>query len=183
MSNHPHQQGGQQRQQPVGYGHGAYSPPPMPPGQQYYVAATQAGDVYAPSPAGPPPNAGQTLPSMRSLDPLRQPPAPMPMPAPMPQGPGAMGYYAMPYAMHPGMPQYTLPLTDPRVALSGGRHKKVRVAPVVVGVTSWRLVETDGRVSRVQEIKRRTKTGCLTCRKRRIKVSTPRRFAASPGAP
>lgn len=39
--------------------------------------------------------------------------------------------------------RYQLP-GDPNKMLSGGRHKK--------------------------EVKRRTKTGCLTCRKRRIKV-------------
>lgn len=39
--------------------------------------------------------------------------------------------------------RYPLPAAESRV-MSGGRHKK--------------------------EIKRRTKTGCLTCRKRRIKV-------------
>lgn len=42
--------------------------------------------------------------------------------------------------------RYQLPPQHDQRVLSGGRHKK--------------------------EIKRRTKTGCLTCRKRRIKVST-----------
>lgn len=59
-----------------------------------------------------------------------------------------MGYFTInqqPYSMHDPMGmRYGLPgLYDPRMQLSGGRHKK--------------------------EIKRRTKTGCLTCRKRRIK--------------
>jgi white-opaque regulator 2 len=45
------------------------------------------------------------------------------------------------------LPQPTLPIspTESHRLISGGRHKK--------------------------EVKRRTKTGCLTCRKRRIKVS------------
>lgn len=46
-----------------------------------------------------------------------------------------------PYGLHPG--SMAFPMGDPRLSLSGGRHKK--------------------------DIKRRTKTGCLTCRKRRIK--------------
>lgn len=60
-----------------------------------------------------------------------------------------MGYFAIhpqqPYGMHDPMMRYGLSpgLYDHRMQLSGGRHKK--------------------------EIKRRTKTGCLTCRKRRIK--------------
>ncbi|ORY62384.1 uncharacterized protein BCR38DRAFT_238859 [Pseudomassariella vexata] len=50
-----------------------------------------------------------------------------------------------PYGLPPDAmgPRYALPPSDPRAVLAGGRHKK--------------------------EIKRRTKTGCLTCRKRRIK--------------
>lgn len=63
-----------------------------------------------------------------------------------------MGQYMPGYA--PGMPQMGVPPNaqmryqipgDPSKMLSGARHKK--------------------------EVKRRTKTGCLTCRKRRIKVS------------
>jgi hypothetical protein len=135
----------------------SYPPAGMPPTTHY---------AYPPQPAPPPDpyrQAPTALPSMRTLDhvPSQQQQhahqqqqhammnahmgAPM---APAPQ----MGYYSVPphaygihadpnamrFAMAPGM-------ADPRIALSGGRHKKV------------------------PEIKRRTKTGCLTCRKRRIK--------------
>lgn len=97
-------------------------------------------------------------------------------------GPGpAMGYYNVPthpYGMHadptgamrfsiaPGMPP------DPRIAMSGGRHKKVPVhqdnspnlKPYIARMLTIEFCGVE------QEIKRRTKTGCLTCRKRRIKV-------------
>ncbi|KAL2166570.1 hypothetical protein VTG60DRAFT_2493 [Thermothelomyces hinnuleus] len=139
--------------QPVTYA----SPPPYPqagmsPVSQYmYSTQSIPSDPYRPSPT--------TLPSMRTLDhrqpqtqaqhgiPLGPHMAAPTMPAP---APAHMGYYgvhphlyglpdpsAMRFAIPPGMAH------DPRIALSGGRHKK--------------------------EIKRRTKTGCLTCRKRRIK--------------
>ncbi|KAK4244880.1 hypothetical protein C7999DRAFT_43510 [Corynascus novoguineensis] len=139
--------------QPVTYASPpAYPPTGMPPVSQYmYSTQSIASDPYRPSPT--------TLPSMRTLDhrqPQAQPHHGIPlaghmatptMPAP---APAHMGYYsvhphmyglpdpnAMRFAIPPGMAH------DPRIALSGGRHKK--------------------------EIKRRTKTGCLTCRKRRIK--------------
>ncbi|AEO67234.1 uncharacterized protein THITE_2116108 [Thermothielavioides terrestris NRRL 8126] len=140
-----------------------YAPPPaypsagIPPVPQYVYSphSIPAADPYRASPT--------TLPSMRTLDPrqahgqtqhglplgahLGSPMAPAPPPAP-----AHMGYYnvhphtpiygltdphSMRFALGPGLAH------DPRIALSGGRHKK--------------------------EIKRRTKTGCLTCRKRRIK--------------
>ncbi|EWC48433.1 hypothetical protein DRE_02202 [Drechslerella stenobrocha 248] len=76
-----------------------------------------------------------------------------PLPAPSPSLPGMQGYYSMPGAPpHLGSPshqppnmRYPLPsvMQPSERIMSGGRHKK--------------------------EIKRRTKTGCLTCRKRRIK--------------
>ena len=77
-----------------------------------------------------------------------------PVPAPTSTHPTAppmgMPYHWPPGAMYPGMQpdpneplRYPIAPADSRM-MSGGRHKK--------------------------EIKRRTKTGCLTCRKRRIKV-------------
>ncbi|KAK4227428.1 transcriptional regulatory protein moc3 [Podospora fimiseda] len=123
---------------------------------------TSHTDHYRPTPTA--------LPSMRTLDhghghahgqqqqQQQQPPQPHAlamgahMGAPMAPAPtqAQMGYYNM----HPhvyGLPdpnalRFAIPqglAADPRIAMSGGRHKK--------------------------EIKRRTKTGCLTCRKRRIK--------------
>jgi len=76
---------------------------------------------------------------------------PMGSPLPPPQQHGMPQYYAHPppnmgSQMPMGSVRYQLPpqAGDHQRVLSGGRHKK--------------------------EIKRRTKTGCLTCRKRRIKV-------------
>ncbi|GAB1318581.1 Negative acting factor [Madurella fahalii] len=141
--------------QPVTYASPApYPPAGMPPVSHYvYPQAPPAADPYRPTPTA--------LPSMRTLD-HRQPqaqsqhglPLGAHMAAPMTpaSAPPPMGYYGV----HPHAHMYGLPdpsamrfalapglAHDPRIALSGGRHKK--------------------------EIKRRTKTGCLTCRKRRIK--------------
>lgn len=66
--------------------------------------------------------------------------------APLPPGIAPMGAYMHPYpgmSMTSSQMRYQLS-SDPSKLLSSGRHKK--------------------------EVKRRTKTGCLTCRKRRIKV-------------
>ncbi|ETS72984.1 hypothetical protein PFICI_15376 [Pestalotiopsis fici W106-1] len=115
------------------------------------------------SPTGPPgdpyrgPSGGHqpmSLPSMRTFDPVQQQQAQqVPMAQQMMQVQATMPpYYAHPVPL-PGNPysmppdamasRYALPPTDPRF-LGNPRNKK-------------------------QEIKRRTKTGCLTCRKRRIK--------------
>ncbi|KAI9653641.1 MAG: hypothetical protein M1821_006988 [Bathelium mastoideum] len=103
------------------------------------------------------------LPPIRSFDGQNQPSAQQPSssyPAPstLPQpGPPLNAYYAHPYLPPPPGPQpsslaahaaqmgirFPMPPHLDQRNMSGGRHKK--------------------------EIKRRTKTGCLTCRKRRIK--------------
>ncbi|KAK3943246.1 transcriptional regulatory protein moc3 [Diplogelasinospora grovesii] len=145
--------------QPVSYpSPTAFPPAGMPSAAQYayaaHAAAQQAGppaDPYRPSPTA--------LPSMRTIDHQQQQqqhqhgmPIAAHMAGQMHPGATPMGFYTIPphpYTMHhpdPNAMRYALPPTlppDPRIAMSGGRHKK--------------------------EIKRRTKTGCLTCRKRRIK--------------
>jgi hypothetical protein len=149
---------------------------PPPQGQQ------QGNELYRGSPQG----ANMSLPPL-NLPPIRlqdgqQPPPPQQsqsqsqqsMGSPLPPPPHGMPQYYAHQAhqqQHPHAPsgqqmmggmgpaqfnaamRYQLPPQhgDQRV-LSGGRHKK--------------------------EIKRRTKTGCLTCRKRRIKVSAVARTAA-----
>ncbi|KAL8355936.1 hypothetical protein RB601_001305, partial [Gaeumannomyces tritici] len=176
----PHGNARQHHQQHLGYpGQPAYSQPSMNPGGPYGYPAvtTQAPDPYR-TPQPLPPNPALALPSMRSLDPLQhqhqhqhqhqqaqhpqhqQHPHPHPHqqhPHPHQHHPQAMGmtpqmsaYYPQPahlamhpYAMHHADLRMAFPMGDPRLSLSGGRHKK--------------------------DIKRRTKTGCLTCRKRRIK--------------
>lgn len=156
----------QSRPQPTSYPSPHSYPSPSvsayayPPPQQQ-----QAVEPYRASPTG----SHVSLPSL-NLPPIRHindprnsqspaggpPPAPpMGSPLPLPGVPPPMsGYYAQslpapPHAMnvtsspHHQPLRYPLPQPDGRI-MSGGRHKK--------------------------EIKRRTKTGCLTCRKRRIKV-------------
>ncbi|KAK4121623.1 hypothetical protein N657DRAFT_577165 [Parathielavia appendiculata] len=154
MSN-THQASGPARH-PVTYASPASYPPAGMPPVSPYLYSTQSipSDPYRPNPT--------TLPSMRTLDhrqPQTQPQQGIPLSAHMagPVTPApAPAHMAAYYGVHPQSHMYGLPDPnamrfalapglghDPRIALSGGRHKK--------------------------EIKRRTKTGCLTCRKRRIK--------------
>ncbi|KAH7023176.1 hypothetical protein EDB80DRAFT_32580 [Ilyonectria destructans] len=145
--------------QPVSYP-GPSSPYPSAIGistAQYasYPATTQPADSYRQNPLPVGSNI-MSLPSMRTIDSIPQQPGPsgpppqvmamsMPM-APVQGGVAFYGHHGMPMAPGYGIPsdpmaRYALP-HDPR--LMGHRGPK-------------------------KEIKRRTKTGCLTCRKRRIK--------------
>lgn len=158
MSSNPAQNTSQSRQ-PTSYpSPHSYPSPSMsayayPPPQQQ-----QAVEPYRASPTGSHVSLPSlNLPPIRHINDPRNPqPGQAPMGSPLPP-PGApmTGYYpqslpAPQHAMnvtsspHNQQPlRYPLPQPDGRI-MSGGRHKK--------------------------EIKRRTKTGCLTCRKRRIKV-------------
>ncbi|GAD94587.1 C6 finger domain protein, putative [Paecilomyces variotii No. 5] len=149
---------------PQSNGSYSYSQSPAPQPQQ----PQQNADIYHSTPpagtvAQQQQSAPMNLPSIHSVDGRQQfspqQPAPAaqttqapigsPLPSSMPPMP-PMGQYMPGYA--PGMPQMGVPPNaqmryqipgDPSKMLSGARHKK--------------------------EVKRRTKTGCLTCRKRRIK--------------
>ena len=109
----------------------SYPPAGMPPGAQYAYPpqAVPPTDPYRPTPTA--------LPSMRTLEhvPSQQQHA-MPlghhMPGPMTSAPAPMGYYGVPaphpYGMHPDSNALRFMQSlgpDPRIALSGGRHKKV----------------------------------------------------------
>ncbi|KAI9747876.1 MAG: hypothetical protein M4579_007364 [Chaenotheca gracillima] len=132
----------------------AYPPPQQQQTVEPYRASPTGSHVSLPN---------LNLPPLRAIDP-RHPPqgqaqGPMGSPLPPPVAPMGAYYHAPPPSMpphhhqqppphpnvtsspHPQPLRYSLP-SDGRI-MSGGRHKK--------------------------EIKRRTKTGCLTCRKRRIK--------------
>ncbi|KAF2651918.1 hypothetical protein K491DRAFT_74937 [Lophiostoma macrostomum CBS 122681] len=156
-------QGGQQRHPSNSYpSPHSYPSPSMQPTYTYPPPQGQPNpDAYRGSPQG----------SNMSLPPLNLPPirlqdgqaqqAPQPQPGQPPMGSplpppqhGMPQYYAHAGHPPPGQPmnlgpgphlqmRYQLPPQAEQRILSGGRHKK--------------------------EIKRRTKTGCLTCRKRRIK--------------
>ncbi|KAL7953310.1 hypothetical protein V8C34DRAFT_297365 [Trichoderma compactum] len=117
------------------------------------TAAAQQGDAYRVSPVGTP---QMSLPSMRTIDAMSQqsvPPMPhhsmsmgMSMPLTAVSTPPYFTSHSTPLPSNYGFPQdalarYPLP-HDPRLINHRGPKK---------------------------EIKRRTKTGCLTCRKRRIK--------------
>nr|XP_036579010.1 negative acting factor [Colletotrichum truncatum]KAF6786441.1 negative acting factor [Colletotrichum truncatum] len=127
------------------------SPGGMPQAQYgYHPQPSQPpADPYRASPGAPVPS----LPSMKSLDHHFPQGAPqhqsMPMQMPMPPNAG-LPYYLPPGVQNPYLAQdlnnmrYPIPPGhDPRLMRGPGGPKK--------------------------EIKRRTKTGCLTCRKRRIK--------------
>ena len=140
----------------------AYPPPNQGQNTEYRASPTDSNNSL-------PPINLPSLPSIRTIDsvpspqqgqqtrhpdgqqhPGSQPAMANPLPPPMPQYYQGMSAHAMPHAPHLSVtsdPQqamrYPIPPQDTRM-MSGGRHKK--------------------------EIKRRTKTGCLTCRKRRIKV-------------
>ncbi|KAL5120229.1 hypothetical protein ACEQ8H_001787 [Pleosporales sp. CAS-2024a] len=161
----------QSRQQPAAYpSPHSYPSPSMQPTYTYPPPqAPASNEPYRASPQQPAhlPLASLSLPPIRAMDGQQPPPPPQPQQPPPPMGSplpapphGLPQYY--PHPAHPHAPhgqhlmaamapaqfnpqmRYQLPPqhADQRV-LSGGRHKK--------------------------EIKRRTKTGCLTCRKRRIK--------------
>ncbi|KAK6594306.1 hypothetical protein H4I95_10818 [Botrytis cinerea] len=152
------QQGSQR--QPVNYpSPTSYPSPSLSTSQYNYPPPGNQNEPYRASPTGS--NGSLSLPSMRSLDPLQQQQQQQqqaaqhqhmgsPLPPPVAQMGGPYYQNQLPHPSHqhqypnvtsdPNM-RYALPV-DSRV-MSGGRHKK--------------------------EIKRRTKTGCLTCRKRRIK--------------
>ncbi|KAF2032020.1 hypothetical protein EK21DRAFT_62027 [Setomelanomma holmii] len=165
----PNGQQSRQQQQPVAYpSPHSYPSPSMQPTYTYPPSqGQQSNEPYRGSPQG----TNMSLPSL-NLPPIRlqdgqQPPPPQPqapqqpMGSPLPPPPHSLPQYYG-HQPHPHAPpgqqmmanmgpaqynaqmRYQLPLqhNEQRV-LSGGRHKK--------------------------EIKRRTKTGCLTCRKRRIK--------------
>ncbi|KAF2231463.1 hypothetical protein EV356DRAFT_290640 [Viridothelium virens] len=160
---HPHQPQPQQRP-PYPEPHSYPSPSlqnsyAYPPQDQQPV---QTSDYRTPSTSSMSQHA-VNLPPIRSFDGQNQPSAQQPSvaypaPSPLPQpGPPMNSYYQPSYLSAPPGPQpstlaqtaaqmgmrYPMPPHLDQRTMSGGRHKK--------------------------EIKRRTKTGCLTCRKRRIK--------------
>ncbi|GAB7363866.1 hypothetical protein MBLNU230_g4430t1 [Neophaeotheca triangularis] len=151
-----HQQ--QQQQQHYPYLHHAVQPPPSDP----YRAAHSNGDL-----ALPPIQHFESSPAMQAHSqsqhhygtqppPLQQHPhqqqQPPYIPTQYPYSNGAIQPASLPSNVAPqtqnGVMRYPIPPQTPIDSrqMSGGRHKK--------------------------EIKRRTKTGCLTCRKRRIKTLT-----------
>lgn len=130
----------------------SYPPPQGQPGAEPY-RSPQGTNMNLP-PLNLPPIRVDGQQQQQQLPHQQQQPGP-PMGSPLPpQQHGMPQYYPHPGHPPPGQPmpmgsqhlamRYQLPPQPEQRILSGGRHKK--------------------------EIKRRTKTGCLTCRKRRIKV-------------
>lgn len=140
-----------------------YPSPQMRPTYAWPPAQGQSNEAYRQSPgqsnASLPP---MNLPPLRSIDPQSQSQPPshppshqnegaaqqqggQPMPGYHPPPPPPLGVQHHNHTSAPQLMRYApIPQSDAHM-MAGSRHKK--------------------------EIKRRTKTGCLTCRKRRIKVS------------
>lgn len=189
------QQGSQQRQ-PVNYPSPTSYPSPSLSSSQYnYPPPGNQNEPYRASPTGS--NGSLPLPSMRSLDPLQQQQQQQqqaaqhqhmgsPLPPPVAQMGGPYYQNQLPHPSH--QHQYPNVTSDPNLryalpvenrVMSGGRHKKVCIIVKkdcyyryyrVIASFEYRIFANVYFFH--QEIKRRTKTGCLTCRKRRIKVSS-----------
>lgn len=131
-------------------------------------STSQPGDLYRTSPGVG--SSSQSLPSMRTFDPVSQQRAmasgggqampgqamPFSQPQAMPQG------AAHPMHMPPeGFPPYYIPMNPPY-----GMSPEAMVNRYNMPTDARYMGHRPGPK---KEIKRRTKTGCLTCRKRRIK--------------
>lgn len=141
---------------------GMYHPPQPVQQQQQHSQPPQ----YHPQTPGMSPNAqsSPTPMSAGSIPPgghqatgqhIPQAPIGSPLPTTMPPMPPVVQYMGYPSGPQAGVnvnAQMRYQMGDANRMLSGGRHKK--------------------------EVKRRTKTGCLTCRKRRIKVCEEMRCVA-----
>ncbi|KAL6868603.1 hypothetical protein J3F83DRAFT_714850 [Trichoderma novae-zelandiae] len=119
-------------------------------------AAAQQGDPYRVSPVGTP---QMSLPSMRTIDAMSQQSVP-----PMPHHSMSMSM-SMPLTSVPPTPPYFTSHSTPLPSNYGFPQDALARYPLP---HDPRLINHRGPK---KEIKRRTKTGCLTCRKRRIKLS------------
>lgn len=116
------------------------------------------------------------LPPLSSIDPRQQRPSQSPAPAALSNharqtdSPGAIPRYG---SLLPSMPHYYGPPMNASGQYLGG--SPTPMAPVSTGprfpmppTSDPNSIISGGRSKK--DVKRRTKTGCLTCRKRRIKV-------------
>lgn len=141
------------QQQPPPQQQQQHSQPP-----QYHPQTPGMSPNTQPSPT--PMNAGSMPPGGHQAPGQHIPQAPIgsPLPTNMPPMPPMVQYMGYPSGPQAGVnvnAQMRYQMGDANRMLSGGRHKK--------------------------EVKRRTKTGCLTCRKRRIKVCEELRCVAFVG--
>ncbi|KAI9791780.1 MAG: hypothetical protein M1833_001339 [Piccolia ochrophora] len=133
-------------------------PPPQQQQQQQPQAPQQTVESYRASPTGSHVSLPSlSLPPIRAIDPRNPPQGQAPMGSPLPPPVAPMGGY---------YPQQGQSLPPPQ------QHINVTSSPHNQGVR-YPISAPDGRIMsggrHKKEIKRRTKTGCLTCRKRRIK--------------
>ena len=139
----------------------AYPPPQGQQSTEQYRASPTGSNMSLPS---------LNLPPIRSIDghvPQSQPPPQPSMGSPLPPPVAPMSAY-FPH------PSQTLPPPGQHMNVTSSPHNMGMRYPLPAQGADQRIM-SGGRHKK--EIKRRTKTGCLTCRKRRIKVSAPHRRA------
>jgi hypothetical protein len=140
----------------------SYPSPSMQPTYTYPPPQGQAAqEPYRGSPQG----SNMSLPPL-NLPPIRLQDGGQAQPPPQPQqGPPSMGS-PLPPPQHPLPQYYHAAHPPPGMAMPPGPHLQMRYQLPPQG--GDQRILSGGRHKK--EIKRRTKTGCLTCRKRRIKV-------------
>ncbi|KAI7341359.1 hypothetical protein KC354_g17096 [Hortaea werneckii] len=138
--------------------------PPPPHSQQHQHQQYHYGPTASQQPSRASPNGQNSMQSPSLLPPIHQ----GGLPAQPQYGAHPAAYVpAPPYATYQNGGMQPMPM-PPNVA-PNGQNGMMRYPIPQVPVDSRTV--TTGRHKK--EIKRRTKTGCLTCRKRRIKVSKP----------
>ncbi|KAI0018497.1 hypothetical protein F4780DRAFT_518722 [Xylariomycetidae sp. FL0641] len=176
MSNHPSHQPGPPRQA-VNYANpAAYAPPGLNAAHYAYPNATNTGhDPFRGSPNAT--NNAMALPSMRTFDPVQQQSQQhkhMAMAMPVTQVPSVPGQQPLP-GHQPLAGQQPMPFYGQQVPMGGLPGNAYNALPPEIAGARYAIPPSGGggggltSARHKKEIKRRTKTGCLTCRKRRIK--------------
>jgi white-opaque regulator 2 len=147
---------------------------PHPPGRP-----AQHEELFRRSPthaAGAPPPRPVNLPPLSSIDPRQQRPPHSPLPAVAQnnsQQPGLPGLIPPYGALLPNTSQYYGSQLNANGQYIGGPSPPVAVAspgsrfPIALTTDPTSMISSSRHK---KEVKKRTKTGCMTCRKRRIKV-------------
>lgn len=140
----------------------AYPPPQQQPPPTQAQVPPQNVEPYRSSPTASHVSLPSlNLPPIRAIDPRNPTAVPAPMGSPLPTAGAPVGAY---YGA--GVPAQSLPPPQPHMNITSSPHPQGLRYPLPA--PEGGRIMSGGRHKK--EIKRRTKTGCLTCRKRRIKV-------------
>ena len=137
---------------------------------------------HSPTHAASAPPRPINLPPLSSIDPRQQRPSHSPSPADAQdesQQPGLPGHIPPYGALLPNISQYYGSQLNTNGQYIGGPSPSVGVASPgsrfsIAPTSDPNSIISSGRHKK--EVKKRTKTGCMTCRKRRIKVGNPKLF-------